>query len=108
MHFITFNQADKERCPSLGLINRLSERPPALGSRLGWLKHYRFERCPLLVADAQLRLVRPMPAIRVLMTLAAIEVSMIGFAGANPIAIDSTRRPVSRRAQVEVRGGGFR
>jgi hypothetical protein len=36
---------------------------------------------------------------RVFLTLAAVEISMIGFAGANPIAIDSTRRSISLIAE---------
>ncbi len=36
---------------------------------------------------------------RIFLTLAAIGISMIGFAGANPIAIDSTRRTISLVAE---------
>ena len=36
---------------------------------------------------------------RALVTFVILEASMIGFAGANPIAIDSTRRPISLVAE---------
>jgi len=36
---------------------------------------------------------------RALITFVILEASMIGFAGANPIAIDSTRRPISLVAE---------